>query len=298
MVQSAHHGVAGEQAGAAVAPCGVLGCSMVGHCSTLCCGTAVQHDTDLHCEGWQRPHWHGTVRCASVAQHGVASSDVGPDGGAGEELKLPHSQCCPRACPGRAACGTLPVPRVPCQGAPGAGTALLWLCLAVSSAGARWMQSCGASAPQPDLWHHHPGPPLFSSPLPAGQSRSSGQGIRSDCTTKTRPEAILVGPIKRKDPTAPQQPPSPRWDWHPTSLQTGCGAGGVQGARGAAPSPSPCQGSIPGTGTGPRSGRDGVSRLADAGIGSSWIGQQQIFPHFFLFPDPTSMEKLFCYFGD
>lgn len=33
-------------------------------------------------------------------------------------------------------------------------------------------------------------------------------------------------------------------------------------------------------------------------VGSSWIGQQQIFPNFFPFLDPSSMEKLFCYFAD
>lgn len=140
----------------------------------------------------------------------------------------------------------------------------------------------------------------------------------------------MVGPIKRKDPTAPQQPPTPGWDCHPSSPNVGCGTGGdgMRPRTGGAPGPWASSGCSAAhswdkrtprhrarvTNTGERLRRsarkDPDHRERDRGpagtafpgsqerdTGGSWIGQQQIFLHFFLFPDPSHRGEvilLFC----
>lgn len=94
------HGMAASQEtsadepGARVAPYG-----MVGHLEhVVVWQNVVQHDMDLHYKVWHSPPQHDTVRCAvawlSTAWHCVTWGWM-VEQQLREELKLPHSQCCP-----------------------------------------------------------------------------------------------------------------------------------------------------------------------------------------------------------
>lgn len=142
----------------------------------------------------------------------------------------------------------------------------------------------------------------------------------------------MVGPIKRKDPTAPQQPPTPGWDCHPTSLRTGCGAGGGgthprssrgaprpwgstgagrahprrdttahkhQGAAAAPPALSPSQGSIQTTRNGTQDQQGRRSQTRRCGMSEApGLANSRFFCISFHFLTRASTEKLFCYFAD